>query len=253
MITIETGIAYGEGQRRRLDLYSPHAGNAPIVVYLYGGSWQSGRREIYRFLGKSLARAGFLAVVADYPVYPQARFPGFLTDAAALLRFVRAEAGSWGGDKDCLFLIGHSAGAHTAALLAFDAERYRVPPLKGVVAVAGPLTFNPLEHDSVRAVFEGFTPIDDARPIKRVHGRAPPFLLLHGTADTTVAPANSQNLAAAIRAAGGTAELKLYPGLGHVGIIAATSWPMRWRAPVFRDIVRFLTDHAGSGAERPVN
>ena len=244
MISIERAIAYGPGPRERLDLYRPGV-PGPVIVYLYGGSWQSGRREIYRFLGASLARRGFLTIIPDYRVYPEVRFPAFPEDAGRILRFVRERAAGWGGDPNRIFLIGHSAGAHSAALVAFETLRYGAPPLAGVVAIAGPMSFNPLEHDNVRAVFEGYSPIDDARPIKRVHGRAPPLLLLHGRADKTVDAHNSEHLAAAIAAAGGNAELKLYPGLGHVGIIASIAWPLRWRAPVLTDIVRFLARPAG--------
>lgn len=260
MIAIRTAIPYGPGPREILDAYSPKR-PGPVIVYLYGGSWQSGRRQIYRFLGRAFARRGFLTVIPDYRVYPEVRFPVFPEDAARILRFVREHAAEWGGDPGRIFLIGHSAGAHSAVLAAFEPERYGTPPLAGVIAIAGPMSFNPLDHDSVSAAFEGYHPIDDARPIKRVRAGAPPLLLQHGRADKTVGMHNSQHLADAIMAAGGHAELRLYPGLGHVGIVAAMAWPLRWRAPVLTDIVRFVRSRAGEtvhGAithktSRPVN
>ncbi|MFO1186043.1 MAG: alpha/beta hydrolase [Alphaproteobacteria bacterium] len=245
MSHIERGIAYGPGARQRLDIYRSSRMPAPVLVYLYGGTWKTGRRETYGILGRSFARRGILCVVADYRLYPEVRFPAFPQEAAEIVRFVHDKAPDWGGDPDTIFVMGHSAGAHSAALLAFDAERYGAPQIKGVIALAGPLTFNPLEHDSVKAVFEGHEPIDDARPIKRVHGRAPPLLLLHGRGDKTVGVHNSENLASAVRTAGGEAELKIYPGIGHVGIIAAVAWPLRWRASVLADVVAFVRKHAG--------
>lgn len=244
MASIRTGIAYGHGPREVLDLYRPRQGSAPIIVYLYGGSWQKGRRQIYRFLGKGLARRGLLAAIPDYRLFPEVRFPAFPEDAARILRFVAAQARAWGGDPGRLFLMGHSAGAHSAVLAAFEPERYGTPPLSGVIGLAGPMTFNPLEHASVSAVFEGYDPIDHARPIKRVSAKAPPMLLLHGLADKTVGPHNSERLAAAITASGGRAELKLYPRIGNAGIIAATAWPLRWRAPVLHDILGFVRAHS---------
>lgn len=244
MARIERGIAYGPGARQRLDLYRTRRAAAPVLVYLYGGSWQTGRREIYGFLGRSLARRGILTAIADYRLYPEVRFPAFPKDAGDIARFVHENARSWGGDPEKLFVMGHSAGAHSAALLAFEGERYGAPLLKGVIALAGPMTFNPLEHDSVKAAFEGHAPIDEARPIKRVHERAPPLLLLHGKADKTVGVHNSEHLAQAVRDAGGRAELKVYPGIGHVGLIAATAWPLRWRASVLADVVAFVRKHA---------
>lgn len=239
-MSIERGIAYGPGQRQRLDVYRAGGNDAPIVVYLYGGTWKTGRREIYGFLGRSLAKRGILTVVADYRLFPEVKFPAFPRDAGTIVAFVAEHARAWGGDPGKIFVMGHSAGAHSAALLAFEGERYGAPAIKGVIALAGPLTFNPLEHDSTREIFEGHEPIDEARPIKRVHGRAPPILLLHGKADTTVGLHNSENLAAAVREAGGRADLKLYPGIGHVGIVAAVAWPLRWRASVLADIVAFV-------------
>jgi acetyl esterase/lipase len=251
MIRIEHGISYGEGARQVFDLYHATGKARPILVYLYGGSWQSGRRAIYRFLGRSFARRGFLTAIPDYRLHPEVRFPAFPEDAARVLAFVRTHAFSWGGDPDNLFLMGHSAGAHSAALLAFEGARYGAPPLKGVIALAGPMSFNPLEHESVKAVFEGHAPIDEARPIKRAHGRAPPLLLLHGANDKTVGAHNSQHLAEAVRAAGGAAELKLYPGLGHTGIVSSIAWPLRWRASVLADILGFLSRHTGAPARTP--
>jgi acetyl esterase/lipase len=251
MIRIERGICYGEGARQVLDLYHARGSARPILVYLYGGSWQSGRREIYRFIGRSFARRGFLTAIPDYRLHPEVRFPAFPEDAAHVLAFVHAHASSWGGDPDNLFLMGHSAGAHSAALLAFEGARYRSPPLKGVIALAGPMSFNPLEHESVKAVFEGHAPIDEARPIKRVHGSAPPLLLLHGTNDKTVGAHNSRHLVEAVRAAGGEAELKLYPGLGHTGIVSSIAWPLRWRGSVLADIERFLRRHTSSPQRTP--
>jgi acetyl esterase/lipase len=244
MARIERGIAYGAGVRQHLDVYRTLGRGAPVLVYLHGGSWQTGRRETYGFLGRSLAKRGILAAVADYRLYPEVRFPAFPKDAGQIVSFVRENALAWGGDPKKIFVMGHSAGAHSAALLAFEGERYGAPRIKGVIALAGPMTFNPLEHDSVSAAFEGHEPIDEARPIKRVHGRAPPLLLLHGKADKTVGAHNSEHLAQAVRAAGGNAELKLYPGIGHLGIIAAVAWPLRWRASVLDDVVAFVRKHA---------
>ena len=77
------GLIYGEGPRRKLDVYKPrHAAKAPVVVFFYGGSWQGGSRDLYPFVGASLAAHGILTVVPDYSIFPPARFPTFVEDAA---------------------------------------------------------------------------------------------------------------------------------------------------------------------------
>src|SRR6185369_3000424 len=88
-----SGLIYGEGPRHKLDVYKPrHATKAPVVVFFYGGSWQGGSRDLYPFLGASLAAQGILTVVADYSIFPPARFPTFVEDAARAVHFARASA-----------------------------------------------------------------------------------------------------------------------------------------------------------------
>ena len=131
-----SGLTYGDGPRHKLDVYRPrHATKAPVVVFFYGGSWQGGSRNLYPFLGASLAAQGILTIVADYSIFPPARFPTFVKDAARAVRFARASAAQWGGDRSRLVLMGHSAGAYIAAMLAFDPQWLLNPakvfPLEG--------------------------------------------------------------------------------------------------------------------------
>ncbi len=130
-ITREIDIAYGTGDRQRLDLYLPkNAKNAPIVVFMYGGSWQRGDKGTYLFAAAALARRGMVVVVPDYTLYPEAGFPRFLEDAAAATAWTagwaRRSASSLGSSGGRLVLMGHSAGAHIAAMLAYD-ERWLAP------------------------------------------------------------------------------------------------------------------------------
>ena len=240
-------LSYGEGERQMVDLYQPQdaPGEAPVVVYFYGGSWKSGSRRTYRFLGEALARNGFLVVVPDYRLYPEVRFPTFVADGARALRWVRDHAHAFGGDPDRIILMGHSAGAHIAALLAYD-ERYlareAVPAsaLSGFVGLAGPYAFDPLAYRSTRPIFEGLADPDRARPIAFASGEAPPALLLHGAADRTVLPRNSREMAARIEVSGGRATLREYPGTGHIGLVLSLAAPFRGRDAVYEDTVAFL-------------
>ena len=119
---VAQGLPFGAGPRRTLDVYSPARRDpAPIVVFFYGGSWDSGAKEMYRFVGGALAARGCVVVIPDYRLYPDVRFPAFMDDAAAAVAWTHANAANFGGDPHRLFLMGHSAGGQIATLLALDA------------------------------------------------------------------------------------------------------------------------------------
>lgn len=245
-------VAYGEAERQMMDIYRPEGrpvgkfGNAPVVVFFYGGSWKSGSRKSYRFMGEALARSGFVVAVPDYRLYPEARFPEFVEDGARAVRWLSDHAKAYGGDPERIVLMGHSAGAHIAALLAFD-ERYLVregvptSSLRGFVGVAGPYAFDPLAYRSTKPIFSGVADTDQARPITFAGGEDVAALLLHGTDDRTVFPKNSRAFAMRIREAGGKVTLLEYDGTGHIKIILSFAAPFRGRDTVYDDTIAFLT------------
>ena len=240
----QRGIAYGTDPRQRLDVYVPKAAGTdrPTVVFFYGGSWNSGTRDGYQFVGRALAAQGFVVVVPDYRLVPQVRFPGFVQDGAAAVRWAEANAGRFGGDGQRVVLMGHSAGAHIAALLALD-ERWlgqdRIA-VKGLVGLAGPYDFLPLDPGAAQAALGAWPRPEETQPIHYAGPGDPPSLLLAGAKDETVRPANSTALAARLRAAGVGAEARLYPDVGHVGMVTALSQPFRGKAPVLRDTAAFV-------------
>ena len=234
--------AYAPGPRHGIDIYAPGESSArpPVVVFFYGGSWQSGSRDSYRFVGRGLAACGALTFIPDYRVWPEAGFEGFMRDAAQVVAFVKAEAARRGGDPNRLYLVGHSAGAYIAMMLALDPRWMggQRTDLAGAVGISGPYDFLPLRDPVLEQIFAPAGP--DTQPITFAsHARAP-LLLMTGADDTTVYPANSQRLAAAVRAAGGAAETIIYPNLGHIGTIASFASPLRFLAPVRADVCRFL-------------
>ena len=120
--TVQRDLAYGSEARQRADVYLPAVTtrNAPIAVFFYGGSWSSGDRGDYRFVGEALASRGVVTVVADYRLSPEVRYPVFLQDSAQAVRWAAERAASFGASRDRLFIVGHSAGAYNAAMLALD-------------------------------------------------------------------------------------------------------------------------------------
>lgn len=241
---VAQGIAYGEGPRRRLDIYAPRqigAAKRPVIVFFYGGSWNSGARSGYAFVGKALAARGFVTVVPDYRLVPETTYPGFVEDAAAAVRWVRANIDGYGGDGARIVLAGHSAGAYLAAMLAVDGRWLgkNRSAVRGLVGLAGPYDFAPFTVASSQAAFGAWPTPAETQPVTHADATAPPALLMTGADDTLVRPRNSEALAAVLRKSSVPAEVKLYPGVAHVGILTAIARPFRGKAPVVRDISTF--------------
>ena len=239
-LTVRRDVAYGPSSRQRLDVYGPTGGHGlPVVVWFYGGSWQTGRRQDYRFVAAALARTGCVVVVPDYRLFPEVAFPAFIDDGACAVAHVRKQAAAWGGDAARVFAVGHSAGAYIAAMLALDARFGVRAQLAGAVGLAGPYDFLPILDADIQPIFAAADP-RATQPISSVDGRNAPLLLLHGELDRVCYPRNSIALAARIRAAGGPVTLKTYPLLGHIGIVTAFLPWLRWRAPVLADVTNFV-------------
>ena len=248
---VASDIAYGDGPRRKLDIYAPvRAGNAtlPIIVFIYGGSWANGTREGYHFAARALAAAGFITVVPDYRLVPEVYFPGFVQDCAAAVHWTRLHAHEYGGDPDRIVLVGHSAGAYNAAMLALDPE-FLGPDraaIRGFAGLAGPYDFLPLNGPITTRTFGRWPRLEETQPIHYADASAPPMLLLHGQDDDTVWPKNSINLDRKLRSLGVSSELRVYPNVGHAGIVTALAKPFRDKAPVLADVIRFAKRVTGS-------
>ena len=240
------GLAYGGKPRQKLDVYKPrHAAKAPVLVFFYGGSWQGGSRDLYPFVGASLAAQGIVTIVPDYSIFPPALFPMFVEDAARAVRFACESAAQWGGDAERLVLMGHSAGAHIAAMLSFDPQWLRQvglnsrTDLAAFVGLAGPYDFLPIESRTLRTIFGGADRAE-TQPISFVTGKEPPSLLITARRDRLVSPGNSRRMAAKIHAHGGVVEERTYGGVGHLTLIGAFAPGLRALAPVMRDVTQFV-------------
>jgi acetyl esterase/lipase len=245
-------IAYGSDPRQKLDVYTPVGGvsSAPVVVFFYGGGWDSGRRQDYAFAGQALAAQGFVAVVPDYRLVPQVRYPDFLSDGAAAIAWARDHVSVYGGDPTRITVAGHSAGAYNAMMLALDPKYLQaagVDPhiIRAAAGLSGPYDFLPFRVKSTLDTFGQAPDPAATQPINHVTAAAPPIFLAHGDKDDTVYPKNTLALAAALTQAGDTVEVKIYPGLSHVDVVLALSRMFRGKAPVLADMAAFLKAHAG--------
>ncbi len=240
------GAAYGPDLRQTLEIWVPKgaSGPLPVVVFFYGGSWNSGSHDGYGFAARALSARGFVVVVPDYRLVPQVRWPAFVEDGAAALRWVTANIARHGGDPARLAVMGHSAGAHIALLLALDRRWGVADAIKAAVGLAGPTDFLPFTPGGVADAALGNAPdLQDTQPIHFARSDAAPLLLLHGQDDSTVLPRNSTRLANAVTDLGGRAEARVYPGIGHIGILLGLSKPFRGKAPVLADASNFLLNY----------
>lgn len=239
-----TSIAFDPAQALSLDVHRPKAGNgkAAVIVFFYGGSWRNGTRQDYRFVGQSLAKAGYLVIVPDYRKAPQVVFPAFIEDSARAVAWAKQHAAEYGGDPSRIFLMGHSSGAHMAAMLGTDAHFLRAVgmqprDLSGIVGLAGPYDFLPITDPDIKQVFGPESEWPESQPVHFVDGDEPPFLLLQGTADKVVWPRNAGSLATKLRAVHVPVEVDMIDGASHAGLLAGL---VRDASPVRQDVLRYL-------------
>jgi acetyl esterase/lipase len=237
----EVDVAYGPNSRQKLDLYRPETPrpDGKTVIFFYGGSWDSGSKTDYLFVAQALVASGYTVVIPDYRLYPEVRFPGFVEDGARAVRWTADRVGT-----EKVVVMGHSAGAHIALMLAANTPYLQTAgvdrlKLAGAIGLSGPYDFLPLKSAKLIEIFGGANN-PNIEAITFAKAPLPPALLIHGTADTTVYPRNSEHLAAAWRAAGAPVELKLYLDIGHVDTVAALSGLLRGRAPTRADVLAWL-------------
>lgn len=242
---ITRDIAYGSLDRQKYDLYLPPKvdNDTPVLFFIYGGSWESGRKSSYSFVGKTFSKEGFITVVPDYRLFPQVSFPAFVNDAALAFAKVRQKY-----PNRKIFVSGHSAGAQIGALLTLDGKYLARQNLlacrdiAGFIGLAGPYDFEVTEEKFKQIFPENIRPQSQA--VNFASGKAAPSLLLHGKTDVTVHAEDSKILGRKLNAAGNLSEVKLYNGVGHINIVAALSPLLGIVSPTKRDMVSFMKKKA---------
>lgn len=242
------GVAYGSEARQKADIYQPKTAvaNAPMVVFFYGGSWSMGERADYRFVGEALASKGIVTVVADYRLSPQVRYPVFVQDSALALRWAFDHAQEYGADPARVFVMGHSAGAYNAAMLALDPrwlEGVGLKPsrLAGWIGLAGPYDFLPIGDKLTQVAFNWPDTSADSQPLAHASKASPPALLLAPTSDTVVNPQRSTvAMAQKLTRSGVRVEYELFDNVSHATLVAAMASVLRGRAPVLERVTGFI-------------
>jgi len=241
-------VVYAPDRDLALDIYQPlsDARDKPVIVFFYGGTWNSGARADYRFVGAALAERGYIVVIPDYRLYPAVRYPQFLDDCARAVAWTLREIPRYGGNRHRVYLLGHSAGAYNAAMLALDqrwlhAQGTSPNALRGWAGLAGPYDFFPSNNLKVQPVFmhPHYPPL--AQPIEHVRENRVPAFIAAAKTDNLIDPVrNSEQLAHNLQTEGVTVQLRIYPDVNHVTLLGAFASPLRWLAPVLDDVTAFF-------------
>ncbi len=250
---VAAGVVFDTKAGLKLDVWAPAGGktaSSPVLIFFYGGGWAHGTREGYEFVGKAFAAKGFVVVIPDYRKVPQVRFPVFVEDGAAAIKWTRDNIAQYGGDPARIALSGHSAGAHIAMMLTLDPHYLKaqgVDPkiIRATVGMSGPYDFYPF--DSARSInaMSAWPKPEETQPIHYASKAAPPILVLTGTEDDTVKPRNAILLSHRLSALGTVVRFKAYEGLSHEDVAMALSKVFRGKAPVLDDAARFLMEQVG--------
>jgi acetyl esterase/lipase len=227
----------------RLDIWASTAKPAkprPVLVFFYGGGWAHGTRTEYSYAARPFVEAGYIVVLPDYRKVPQVRFPGFVADSAAAVKWVQANIAKYGGDPDRVSVAGHSAGAYNALMLALDKQWLGDRPVQAAISMAGPADFYPFTTKRGMDAMGQWPDPAATQPISFARADAPPILLIHGSADTIVRIRNANSLLAKQKAAGGKISLIALEGASHNDLVLALGTAFRGRHPVVADSLRFL-------------
>ena len=248
-VKVIDNVAFGPASWQHLDIYIPpdltKDKKLPVIVFYYGGRWEEGSKNLYKFVGSALAKEGYIVAIPDYRKYPEVKFPIFVEDAAQSLSWVYDHIDEYGGNKNEIHIAGHSAGAHIASLLATDARylkhqgKDRSKVIRDFVGLAGPYDFTPNEKD-LQDMFGPPSNYPQMQTTTFIDGKQPPMFLLWGKKDQYVGEFNMNKLAARIKEKGGCIETKIYPDTDHIWLLGDLSWIGNNKHRILRDWITYL-------------
>ncbi|RUO26512.1 alpha/beta hydrolase [Aliidiomarina minuta] len=249
---VNDAIVYGEHNRQRMDIYlpdeKPH--KQQVMVFIYGGSWEQGDKSDFEFIGQAFARLGYITLIPNYRIYPEVEFPDFINDVAMALSTLPQHMPGGCPSGHEIIIMGHSAGAHSAALLAADPRYLKNNAasdvhISALIGLSGPYDL-PLNHERVR---DKFTQVkgDEANAIALAHENMPATLLIHGESDSVAEPEHAHKFKAQLQQLEVPVTLHTYSRRRHVDLIASLASPLRFWTPAYNDIQQFLQEHGLNG------
>lgn len=255
-VGVSKDILYGEEPLQDLDIYYPKplaqamkaqrtvSDKYPMVVFVHGGSWESGTKEEYAFVGQSFAQAGYVTAVINYRKAPEHVYPDYVKDTAKAIAWSYDNAESFHADPQRLAVVGHSAGAFNMMAAISDEDflaPYGVSPkdISAVVGIAGPYSYDFRKFSSATAFPADATP-DDVMPDRHIKGTQPPYLLLTAENDKTVYDQNTIRMTQALKDYGASVENGEIKGASHATSIGAMASPLHWVNDVRAQVLQYL-------------
>jgi len=247
--TVFKDVSYTDNTSR-LDIYLPKKQKATAtIVFFYGGCWgycTKLNKSHYLFVAETLTKQGYAVVISDFRQYPQVKFDEIIKDSANATVWVTEHLQEYGIDNDNVFLMGHSSGAHIAAMLANNEHilgEY-LSEINGFIGLAGPYDFYPFTDDYMYTLFSPENDYFNALPINFINGNEPPQLLLHGLKDKTVYIHNPNNLAKKLQENGIDVTKILIGKTSHAKILVELSKPFRKNSLVLKNIIEFINQYS---------
>ncbi len=223
--------------KESLNVFSPKKSkDLPVLIFLYGGSWNSGKKEIYDFLGSRMARREVVTVIADYPLSPEYQVDDMVKIAAQAVLWTKNNIENYGGDSDQIFISGHSAGAHLAAVLATNNEYFEelesVNPIKGGILIdpAGLdmhwfLSDYPREGKKyIKTFTEDPAVWEEYSPINFLEGQKIPLMILEGERTYPSISGSIDRFLEVAEEQDVEIEYEFYPHKKHIPMITQFLW-----------------------------
>ena len=245
---VETlNLSYGENSNQVLDIVnSEKCVDSPVILFVHGGSWRWGTKNYHRIKGKQFAKNGITFATMNYRLYPEVQFPSFPEDVALSIKWLRQNIAKYGGDPDKIFLMGHSAGAHSISLVGLNPKYLKkcggdLTWIKGVIPMSCPYELDSSKEFLYEDLFpSGFDPEAFMPMAQDVRSDCPPFFIMHGLLDPIVRKEQAKRFVKKLKDSGGDAKVKVYASHGHFSLVRrTTSWHV-WPKPLLSDIISFI-------------
>ena len=241
-------------ERHLLDVYAPRQKSAkarPVVIFIHGGSWNSGSKNLYAFVGRRLAKQGVVGVVISYRLSPEVHVPDMANDCARAVLWTQQHIAEYGGDPARIFVMGHSAGGGLAALLATDDPLFTQlglakNPIKGAILddPAGLDMFDYLTrleypNDEQYLIPFGKDPAvwRAMSPMYQVRADSPPMLMYAGGRTYPSITNSTQRFHQRLLDLGVRHEFTVLPGKKHIGMVTQLFWKHN---VIYRDLLTFI-------------
>ena len=246
-------------ERHLLDVYAPRRASTtrrPVVVFIHGGGWNSGSKNLYAFIGRRLAKQGgsadgVVAVVISYRLSPAVQVPAMADDCARAVAWTQQHIADYGGDPNRIFVMGHSAGGGLAALLATDDQLFTKlglaqNPVKGAI-LDDPAGLDMLDYltkleypnDRQYLIPYGKDPAiwRAMSPMYQIRAGSPPILMYAGGRTYPSITNSTQRFDKRLQELGVRHEFTVLPGKKHVGMVTQLFWQHNI---IYRDLLTFI-------------